>query len=139
MLILVKGDVSTSHHFFNLGEDESWQISRLKCWNAELNAIIDESKYAAFGDLDTNWMATVPSFVVLSIHPFDSHLSGTNSPLIHPDIQGNQVRFSSPFVKFLLESDGNDFMTAKFQLLHNGIRMKEVTGSFEDYQVRWSQ
>lgn len=125
MLIIVQGDISISHHFFNLGKDISWQISRIKCWNDDLKMLTEVQKPQLVGSL----MGPPPLFVVSF-----SGVDDPKSPLIQPARDGTVLSFCSDSINFLLEAD-RDALTAKFKLFHDGTIIKEVTSCFEDYQV----
>lgn len=133
MLIIAKGDISISHHFFNLGEDVSWQISRLKCWNDSLTAVIDETDTPGMlkgTGKESAWPSS--PLTVLSFSGDDNATSANT--LVVPQMNGDVITFSTDTINFLLLM-GKDTVTAKFQLLHDGSKIKEVTSGFEDYQV----
>ena len=133
MLIIAKGDILISHHFFNLGEDVSWQISRLRCWNDSLTAVIDETDTPGMlkgTDKESAWPSSPLTVVSFSS---DDNATSANT-LVVPQMNGDVITFSTDTINFLLLM-GKDTVTAKFQLLHDGSKIKEVTSGFEDYQV----
>ena len=135
MLIIAKGDISMSHHFFNLGEEMSWQISRLRCWNGSLGAVIDETKKPQALELVTIGSPCPTSLMVVSF----TCPSDLNSPpvTVTPSYDSDVVSYCSDSTNFQLELD-NGMLTARFRLLLNGTKIKEICSSFEDYQVSWS-
>lgn len=125
MLIVVQGDISISHHFFNRGKEISWQISGMKCWNEHLREVLNEVQTP-----ESIQNSRFPPLMVASVASDHDSIPST----IQCSVHGILCSYRSGSINFLLESD-NDELTAKFQLLHNGIKINEVVSCFEDYQV----
>ena len=136
MLVLVKGDISISHHFFNLGEQVSWQISRIKCWNQALESIVDEAHILTgqvSDSAEANLTTPLPPLAAFSFYSKNPETSGPID--VTEDGNIGNIR-SGSLGLFLKERCGS--LTASFQLWHEGSLVNDISCPFDECQVQCS-
>ena len=131
MLVLAKGDISISHHFFNHGNQVSWQVSKIKCWNQAFATVIDEANHSKPVGFDG---ATVEDFTnqlpPLSAFSFSSE--GAN-PVDSTSI-GNTINYKTGPLSMLIDCGGKS-LTSTFQLWYEDLMIDEITNVFDDCQL----
>lgn len=122
MLILVKGDVSIASDYFYTIDGISWRISRLKCWNRTLESIINQQDQPLL-------LPDIAPTIALHITG-----NGEGSDLVLPSAANNELCYGSGPIRFLLSQNGEE-TAARIQIWRLN---DEVTGTFEQYEVRFS-
>ena len=136
MLVLAKGDISISHHFFNHGNQVSWQVSKIKCWNQALATIIDEAnhlKSVVFSETAGGDITKLQP--PLSVFSFSAENPKGECPM---DVTSNaySINFETGPLKMLLECGGKS-LASTFQLWYEDSMIDEISHVFDDCLVRY--
>ena len=122
--------------FFNLGEQVSWQISRIKCWNQALESIVDEAHILTGQVSDSAEANLTTPLPPLAAFSFNSKNLETSGPIdVTEDDNIRNIR-SGSLGLFLKERGGS--LTASFQLWHEGSLVDDISCPFDECQVQCS-
>lgn len=126
LLLLVRGNITATNHYFNVGKDHSWQITRVKIMNIELERLIMQLHCEQFH---------TPQMIILSLPP---NTSDSTPQLVSPTKCQGKLSFICPNnpMSFNLQEAGEGY-TSNFQIRLNEKVVDEVTGCFSDYEVSW--
>ena len=132
LLVLILGEISMSHHYFNVGKHYSWQISRSKVRNNAIEKVIKGLQHGS------SKAEKFPTALVMSLTADNSTrsaeaLARTIFPIMENNRSVSYISKDNPISFHLLEVGSG--LRSKCQLKFCRTVVDEVVSSFEQYEV----
>ena len=131
LLVLILGEVSMSHHYFNVGKHYSWQISRSKVRSNTIEKLIKEHQ------IRSSKAEKFPTALVMSLTADNyKHTEEAAARTVSPLLDNRSMSYISkdnPMSFHLLEA--GSVLKSKCQLKFGETVVDEVVSSFEQYEV----
>ena len=132
LLVLILGEISMSHHYFNVGKHYCWQISRSKVRNNAIEKVIKELQNGS------SKAEKFPTALVMSLTSDNKKLSEEAVPrIVFPIMENNgsmsYISKDNPMSFHLIEAGSG--LRSKCQLRFGETVFDEIVSSFEQYEV----